>query len=62
MDFIVTNRFDKVTRRGSPLGRRTVAGRIVKESYGAAKQQHTFTVRQNSNCPSDFFPGKRMVR
>ncbi|GFP96938.1 zinc finger CCCH domain-containing protein 62, partial [Phtheirospermum japonicum] len=24
--------------------RRTVAGRIVKESYGAAKQQHTFTV------------------
>ncbi|KAL3646254.1 hypothetical protein CASFOL_011434 [Castilleja foliolosa] len=26
------------------LCRRTVAGRIVKESYGAAKQQHTFTV------------------
>ncbi|CAA0840934.1 SAP domain-containing protein [Striga hermonthica] len=26
------------------LWRRTVAGRIVKESYGAAKQQHTFTV------------------
>ncbi|KAL6551707.1 hypothetical protein OROGR_007861 [Orobanche gracilis] len=24
--------------------RRTVAGRIVNESYGAAKQQHTFTV------------------
>ncbi|KAJ4839584.1 hypothetical protein Tsubulata_020222 [Turnera subulata] len=25
-------------------GTRTVAGRIVKESYGAAKQQHTFTI------------------
>ncbi|XP_017251457.1 zinc finger CCCH domain-containing protein 62 isoform X2 [Daucus carota subsp. sativus] len=29
---------------GPPVGIRTVAGRIVKESYGAAKQQHTFTV------------------
>jgi len=33
-----------VTRRGKILGNRTVAGRVVKESYGAAKQQHTFTV------------------
>ncbi|KAF6174304.1 hypothetical protein GIB67_040797 [Kingdonia uniflora] len=29
---------------GPPCGTRVVAGRIVKESYGAAKQQHTFTV------------------
>ncbi|KAL4584440.1 hypothetical protein LXL04_009041 [Taraxacum kok-saghyz] len=29
---------------GPPSGTRVVAGRIVKESYGAAKQQHTFTV------------------
>ncbi|KAI7728159.1 hypothetical protein M8C21_013175 [Ambrosia artemisiifolia] len=29
---------------GPPCGQRTVAGRIVKESYGAAKQQHTFTI------------------
>ncbi|XP_021902940.1 zinc finger CCCH domain-containing protein 62-like isoform X2 [Carica papaya] len=29
---------------GPPCGTRTVAGRIVKESYGAAKQQHTFTI------------------
>lgn len=36
--------FDKVTRNGKLLGHRTVAGRVVKESYGAAKQQHTFTV------------------
>ncbi|BBH06151.1 SAP domain-containing protein [Prunus dulcis] len=36
-------RFDKVTRHGRILGKRTVAGRVVKESYGAAKQQHTFT-------------------
>lgn len=37
-------RFHKVTRHGKTLGNRTVAGRVVKESYGAAKQQHTFTV------------------
>ncbi|XP_076881866.1 zinc finger CCCH domain-containing protein 62-like [Bidens hawaiensis] len=29
---------------GPPCGQRIVAGRIVKESYGAAKQQHTFTI------------------
>ncbi|KAL0377740.1 UNVERIFIED_CONTAM: Zinc finger CCCH domain-containing protein 62 [Sesamum radiatum] len=40
----VYQKFDKMTRRGSHLGRRTVAGRIVKESYGVARQQHTFTV------------------
>lgn len=38
-------RFDKVTRHGGLIGKRTVAGRVVKESYGASKQQHTFTVR-----------------
>jgi hypothetical protein len=30
---------------GPSIGTRIVAGRIIKESYGAAKQQHTFTVR-----------------
>ncbi|XP_047317992.1 zinc finger CCCH domain-containing protein 62 isoform X2 [Impatiens glandulifera] len=29
---------------GPSCGTRTVAGRIVKESYGAEKQQHTFTI------------------
>ncbi|XP_061352789.1 zinc finger CCCH domain-containing protein 62-like [Gastrolobium bilobum] len=29
---------------GPPCGKRIVAGRIVKESYGSAKQQHTFTI------------------
>nr|XP_043616426.1 uncharacterized protein LOC122588385 [Erigeron canadensis] len=29
---------------GPPCGTRVVSGRIVKESYGAAKQQHTFTI------------------
>ncbi|XP_073063704.1 zinc finger CCCH domain-containing protein 62-like isoform X1 [Primulina eburnea] len=29
---------------GTPCGTRVVAGRIVKEGYGAAKQQHTFTI------------------
>lgn len=31
-------------RKVKLLGKRTVAGRVVKESYGAVKQQHTFTV------------------
>ncbi|KAG1330732.1 hypothetical protein COCNU_02G007000 [Cocos nucifera] len=39
----VYEKFDKVTRGASIIGRRTIAGRVVKESYGAAKQQHTFT-------------------
>ncbi|XP_073147637.1 zinc finger CCCH domain-containing protein 62-like isoform X2 [Henckelia pumila] len=29
---------------GAPCGTRVVVGRIVKESYGSAKQQHTFTI------------------
>ncbi|KAG4178647.1 hypothetical protein ERO13_A10G056300v2 [Gossypium hirsutum] len=29
---------------GPPCGTRIVVGRIVKESYGSAKQQHTFTI------------------
>ncbi|XP_034695564.1 zinc finger CCCH domain-containing protein 62-like [Vitis riparia] len=29
---------------GPPCGSRIIAGRIVKDSYGAAKQQHTFTI------------------
>ncbi|KAK1278064.1 Zinc finger CCCH domain-containing protein 62 [Acorus gramineus] len=39
-------RFDIKTRGGGAkiIGKRTIAGRVVKESYGAAKQQHTFTV------------------
>lgn len=42
----VFEKFDKVTRGGGAnvIGKRTIAGRIVKESYGATKQQHTFTV------------------
>ncbi|KAM7251010.1 hypothetical protein ACFE04_022893 [Oxalis oulophora] len=40
----VYQKFDKVKRNGKCEGKRTVAGRVVKESYGAAKQQHTFTV------------------
>ncbi|KAE9606761.1 hypothetical protein Lal_00026435 [Lupinus albus] len=40
----VYEKFDKMTRHGRILGNRTIAGRVVKESYGAAKQQHTFTV------------------
>ncbi|XP_039000002.1 uncharacterized protein LOC120125712 [Hibiscus syriacus] len=36
---------DNMTRRHVRLlEKRTIAGRVVKESYGKAKQQHTFTV------------------
>nr|KYP50457.1 Zinc finger CCCH domain-containing protein 62 [Cajanus cajan] len=35
---------------GPPCGKRIVAGRIVKESYGAAKQQHTFTFFRQQNA------------
>ncbi|PSS30759.1 Zinc finger CCCH domain-containing protein [Actinidia chinensis var. chinensis] len=38
----VYKKSDKGTRRGSFLG--TITGRVVKESYGATKQQHTFTI------------------
>ncbi|XP_042432159.1 zinc finger CCCH domain-containing protein 62-like isoform X1 [Zingiber officinale] len=40
----VYDKFDKVRRRANEIGKRTIAGRVVKESYGAAKQQHTFTI------------------
>ncbi|GMI68847.1 hypothetical protein HRI_000554000 [Hibiscus trionum] len=39
----VYKKFDNISRRRL-LGKRTIAGRVVKESYGKAKQQHTFTV------------------
>ncbi|CAG7860552.1 unnamed protein product [Brassica rapa] len=34
----------KVKGSGKVMGRRTVAGQVVKESYGTVKQQHTFTI------------------
>ncbi|KAI0498538.1 hypothetical protein KFK09_019426 [Dendrobium nobile] len=39
----VYDKFSKVSRNGKVIGKRTIAGRVVKESYGSAKQQHTFT-------------------
>ena len=39
---------------GPSIGTRTVAGRIIKESYGAAKQQHTFTVRAKAMAKVNF--------
>lgn len=47
-------RFSIVSRssKGGVCGTRIVAGRILKESYGAAKQQHTFTV--NTSIIFDF--------
>ncbi|KAF6162585.1 hypothetical protein GIB67_003131 [Kingdonia uniflora] len=40
----VYEKFDEMKRSGNIMGKRTIVGRVVKESYGAAKQQHTFTV------------------
>ncbi|KAL3681373.1 hypothetical protein R1sor_024329 [Riccia sorocarpa] len=36
--------FSVIKRSADPVGQRTVVGRVVKESYGEKKQQHTFTV------------------
>ncbi|GAB2216435.1 hypothetical protein Droror1_Dr00024208 [Drosera rotundifolia] len=33
-----------MSRTRKIIGRRIIAGRVVKESYGTANQQHTFTV------------------
>lgn len=38
------NRYEKMKASEDIMGRRTVAGKVVKESYGTAKHQHTFTV------------------
>nr|GMC73098.1 zinc finger CCCH domain-containing protein 62-like [Ipomoea batatas] len=44
--YLWSTRFNIASRSASapPCGTRVVAGRIVKESYGMAKQQHTFTI------------------
>ncbi|CAE6263422.1 unnamed protein product [Arabidopsis arenosa] len=41
----VHHKYEKMKRSGNIMGRRTVAGQVVKESYGTAKQQHTFTIQ-----------------
>ncbi|KAJ0234362.1 SAP domain-containing protein [Hirschfeldia incana] len=40
----VHHKYEKMKRSGKIMGRRTVAGQVVKESYGSSKQQHTFTI------------------
>ncbi|XP_023641848.1 zinc finger CCCH domain-containing protein 62 isoform X2 [Capsella rubella] len=40
----VHQKYEKMNWSGKIMGRRTVAGQVVKESYGTAKQQHTFTI------------------
>ncbi|CAH2043139.1 unnamed protein product [Thlaspi arvense] len=40
----VHHKYEKMKGSGKVMGRRTVAGQVVKESYGTAKQQHTFTI------------------
>ncbi|WZZ24786.1 hypothetical protein YC2023_008187 [Brassica napus] len=36
--------YEKMKASEDIMGRRTVAGKVVKESYGTAKHQHTFTI------------------
>ncbi|KAF2554540.1 hypothetical protein F2Q68_00018093, partial [Brassica cretica] len=43
----------KVKGSGKIMGRRTVAGQVVKESYGTAKQRHTFTVNDRVKVLSE---------
>ncbi|KAL2620536.1 hypothetical protein R1flu_000741 [Riccia fluitans] len=40
----VYKKFSVVKKGANAVGQRTVVGRVVKESYGEKKQQHTFTV------------------
>ncbi|CAM6127338.1 unnamed protein product [Calypogeia fissa] len=40
----VYNKHSVTARSAAQSGSRTVVGRVVKESYGAQRQQHTFTV------------------
>ncbi|CAN8264104.1 unnamed protein product [Cochlearia groenlandica] len=40
----VHNKYANIKTSGKVMGRRTVAGQVVKESYGTFKQQHTFTI------------------
>ncbi|CAM6130029.1 unnamed protein product [Calypogeia fissa] len=40
----VYNKYSVTAKRAAQSGSRTVVGRVVKESYGAQRQQHTFTV------------------
>jgi hypothetical protein len=37
--------FDSGKRYAKCIGKHIVAGKVIKESYGKEKQQHTFTVR-----------------
>ncbi|VVB18268.1 unnamed protein product [Arabis nemorensis] len=43
-DHLLLSIVKKMQKSGKIVGRRTVAGQVVKESYGTAKQQHTFTI------------------
>ncbi|KAI7750824.1 hypothetical protein M8C21_028086 [Ambrosia artemisiifolia] len=43
-------------KQGNIVGKRTVAGRIVNESYGQSKQQHTFTVEVLWSKPNKSLP------
>ncbi|KAH0901523.1 hypothetical protein HID58_041026 [Brassica napus] len=38
------HKYEKMKASEDIMGRRTVAGKVVKESYGTAKHQHTFTI------------------
>ncbi|GAX83918.1 hypothetical protein CEUSTIGMA_g11342.t1 [Chlamydomonas eustigma] len=40
----VFDRYDVETQTGHCIGVRQVAGRIIRDSYGALQQQHTFTI------------------
>ncbi|KAJ4911022.1 SAP domain-containing protein [Raphanus sativus] len=41
---MVHHKYEKMKGSEDIMGIRTVAGKVVKESYGTAKQQHTFTI------------------
>jgi hypothetical protein len=49
--------------RRAPLGDRTITGKVLKDSYGDLKQQHTFTIEViDSEGFEALAPGERILR
>ena len=50
-------------RKPRRLGERTVCGEVLRDSYGAAKQQHTFTIQVMTSSGFDALaPGAKICR
>ena len=46
----IRDKFEGVFPKSQWVGQEKIRGIIIKESYGPAKQQHTFTILQENGC------------